>query len=105
MNSNLALSEQWSQAAEIWADQESAASLLEETKSAVLSQMMSRTNEKTVSKAEMTVKASDEWRQHVEKIVRARTAANKAKVKLEYLKMRFWEWQSAEANHRQGAKF
>lgn len=91
-------------AAKEWADLESAASLLEETKSAVLSQLMARHGPIPVSKAEMLVKASSEWSSHVEKIVRARTDANKAKVKLEYLRMKFWESQSQAATDRLEAK-
>lgn len=102
---NVPISEQWHRAAEAWADLESAATLLEETKSAVLSQMMARQGDVPVSRAELNVKASEEWRQHIEKIVRARGAANKAKVQVEYLKMKFWEWQSANANHRMQSRF
>lgn len=100
MISNSPFSQQWYEAAERWADLESAASLLEETKSAVLSQMMQRLNEKSVSKAEMSVKASDEWLAYVEKMVRARTAANKAKIRKEYAHMKYMEHQSQEANNR-----
>ena len=91
-------------AAMAWADLESAANLLEETKSAVLSQMMLRLGEMPVSKAELRVKASDEWHDHVTKIANARSAAIKAKVRVDYLKMKFSEWIAADANHRSGAR-
>jgi hypothetical protein len=53
-----------------------------------------------VSKAEMNVKASEEWTDHVTKMVKARERANLLKVKMEWLRMRFNEWQSAEATKR-----
>ncbi len=61
-------------------------------------------NEKSVSRAEMLVLASDEWRDYTDKMVKARTAANKAKIQMDYLKMRFAEWNSADANHRHEAR-
>lgn len=100
INENLPLSEQYRTTAEAWVDADSAASLLEETKSAVLNRMMLDTKEKTVNRAEMIVKASDEWRDHVTKIVEARKRASILRVQMEYIKMKFNEWQSHEATRR-----
>lgn len=97
---NEPLSEQFRLTAKQWVEAESAASLLEETKSAVLSQRMSAFGEIPVSKAEMRVKASPEWSEHIEKIVKGRQQANYLKVKMEFIRMRFSEWQSAEATRR-----
>lgn len=94
------ISEQFRLAAKDWVDKDSAANMLEETKSAVLSQRMAALGDMPVSKAEMAVKASDEWRAFIEGMVNARTAANLAKMKLEYIRMRFSEWQSKEATSR-----
>lgn len=94
------VSEQFRLAAKDWVEKDSAANLLEETKSAVLSQRMAAMGDMPVSKAEMAVKASQEWRDFIEGMVKARTAANLAKMKVEYIRMRFSEWQSAEANAR-----
>jgi putative sterol carrier protein len=94
------ISEQFRLAAKDWVDKDSAANMLEETKSAVLSQRMAALGDMPVSKAEMAVKASQEWRDFIEGMVNARTAANLAKMKLEYIRMRFSEWQSKEANAR-----
>jgi len=98
------ISEEWYKAAEAWTDLESAATLLEETKSAVFSQWCYEQGDMSVSKAEMLVRASSRWEDHVRKIVAARTAANKAKIKTEFWKMRFWEGQSKDANNRLEAK-
>jgi predicted secreted protein len=102
--SNIPLSEQWSLAAHAHVEAEAAAQILEETKSAVLAQMMSRLGDMPVSKAEMQAKSSDEWRRHVEAIVRARQNANKLRVERDYLRMRFQEWIAADANHRTAAR-
>jgi hypothetical protein len=97
---NLPLSEQFRIVAKKWVDADAAASILEETKSAVLSKMMMATGESAVSKAEMIVKASDDWSMHVTSMVRAREKASLLKVQLEYIRMRFSEYQSHEATRR-----
>jgi len=104
MGDNAPISQQWYEAAQKWADLESAASLLEETKSAVLSQMMQKQGDMPVSRAEMVVKGSGEWMGYVEKVVKSRTAANKAKIHMEYLKMKAMEQQSADATARTQAR-
>jgi hypothetical protein len=53
-----------------------------------------------VSKAEMTVKASDDWRDYITQMTDARKAAALLKVQLEFLRMQFSEQQSAEASKR-----
>jgi len=97
---NAPLSEQFRLAAEEWVDADSAANLLEETKGAVLSRMMAAYGDIAVSRAEMNVKASDAWMDHLQKMLAARKKAALLKVKVDYIKMRFQEWQSAEANNR-----
>jgi hypothetical protein len=97
---NLPLSEQFRVVAKAWVDADAAANLLEETKSAVLSRMMINLGDMPVSRAEMQVKASEEWRDFVTKMVEAREKASLMKVKMEYIRMRFHEWQSFEASKR-----
>ena len=94
------LSEEYRLAAKTWVELDSAASLLEETKSANLSQMMLATNADSVSKSEMLAKASPQWGEYIEKMVEARRQANLSKVKLEWIRMRFSEQQSQEATAR-----
>jgi len=53
-----------------------------------------------VSKAEMQVKASSEWSDYIGKMVRAREQASLLKAQLEFIRMKFSEWQSAEASKR-----
>ena len=97
---NAPLSEQFRLVAKKWVDADSAATLLEETKSAVLAQMMTACGDIPVSRAEMQVKASPEWTAHIEKMVEARRAASLLKVQLEYIRMQSSEHQSQEATKR-----
>ena len=100
MDSNQPLSEQFRIVAKKWVDADSAASMLEETKSAVLSKWMSEMGDMPVSKAEMAVKASNRWVEYVKSMVEARQQAALLKMQLEYIRMRFHEWQSHAANRR-----
>ena len=59
-----------------------------------------RTGETAVSKAEMIVKASPDWMDHVTQMVKTREKASLLKVQLEYIRMKFSEWQSFEATKR-----
>jgi hypothetical protein len=106
--SNQPISEQWHRAARDWVEAEDAAQLLEETKSSVFSEMVNKVKEgepgMAHNAAESLVKASSEWRDYVKQIVKARTKANYAKVERDYMRMRFSEWVSEDANHRQGAR-
>lgn len=95
-----AISEQFRMVAKQWVDADAAASILEEAKSATLSQKMAALGDMPVSKAEMTVKASSEWHDYIRDMVDARKNANLLKVKLEYIRMRFSETQSVEATKR-----
>lgn len=94
------ISEQFRIVAKAWADAEAAAHVLEETKTAVFAQKCIALGEMPVNRAEQTVKASVEWFEHLEKIVAARREANLKKVQLEYVRMKFSEWQAADANSR-----
>lgn len=94
------LSEQFRVIAKQWADAEAAAQLLEDTKSAVLAQKIAEQGDMPHNKAENNVKASEDWRDHIARIVEARKEANLKKLHLEYIRMRFSEAQSMDANAR-----
>lgn len=98
--SNEPFSEQYRVVAKKWVEAEAAASILEDTKSAVLSQQMIALGDIPVSKAEMQTKANPEWIDHVKKIVEARAKANLLKVQMDYLKMKAGEQASFEATRR-----
>ena len=104
MESNRPLSEIYSEVAAQWVDADAAANLLEGCKSAFLAEKMQLHGSLPVTKAESLVKASPEWRDYVEKAVAARKLANKFRVQMEQVKMRFQEWSSEEANERTKAR-
>lgn len=94
------LSEQFRLAAKDWVDKDAAASILEETKSAILAQKMAALGDVPVSHAEREVKATKEWALWIVDMVEARKLANLAKVRMEWIRMKFSERQSAEATAR-----
>jgi hypothetical protein len=100
VHANLPFSEQFRIVAKEWVDLDKAATMLEETKSLVLSQKKAALGDIADNKAEKLVKASPEWMDYVTRTVDARSAANLKKVQMEYLRMRFSEWQSENANRR-----
>lgn len=100
MSDNFPWSEQFRIVAKQWVDAEAAASLLEDTKSAVLAEKMQALGDIPVSKAEMIVKGSQEWRGELLSITAARQAANRLKVQMEYIRMKFMEWNSENATKR-----
>lgn len=97
---NLPWSEQYRIVSKQWVDADAAASLLEDTKSAYLSQRMQVHADLPVNRAEQLIKSSPEWSDFIGKMIAARKQANLLKVQLEYLRMKFSEWQSENATKR-----
>lgn len=83
-----------------WVSLDGAARMLEESKTAVLAQMMKALGDKPAAHAERDVKSSPEWHDYLTKMVEARTAANLKKIHLEYIRMKSSEWQTENANRR-----
>lgn len=100
MSDNLPLSEQFRLVAKAYVDANAAADLLEELKSSFLSQRMADLGDMPVSRAEMLVKSSEEWSDYIRKMIETRKEANRRKVQMEYIRMKFGEWNSAEASKR-----
>lgn len=104
MSDNLPISEQYRIVAKQWVDAEAGASLLEDTKSAILSERMQALLREepglAINRAEAAVKASDEWKEWITGMIEARKKANLLKVQLEYLRMRSGEQASYEATKR-----
>lgn len=93
-------SERYRLDAKEWVELDAAASLLENLRSANLSQLMISNNTEAVSRAEMMARASPAWSEYNEKMVEARRKANLAKVKVEWDRMKFQEQSSHEATAR-----
>ncbi len=104
VSANLPWSEQYRIVAKQWVDADSAANVYEEMKSATLANLMLRATEQTgetvISRLEMNVKGSDEWRDYIANMNEARHKATRLKVQIEYIKMKFQEWSSENANKR-----
>ena len=100
MTDNQPWSEQYRVVAKLWVDADAAANLLEETKSAVLARLMAKEGDMPVSRAEMNVKASKEWNDFLSSMIDARKQATFLKVKVEYIRMKFMEWNSENATRR-----
>lgn len=98
--SNQPNSEQYRIVAKQWTDAAASANLLEECKTPTLSQKMVALGDMPVSRAEMLVKASDEWHSYIKIMVEARKNANLLRVQLKYIEMKSAEQQSAEASKR-----
>lgn len=94
------ISEQFRLAALEWADLDNAARMLDEGKTTYLAQQKALLGDIPDSHAEKQVKASEPWASYIKTMVRAKTQANKARVEVDYLKMKFQEWISADANAR-----
>ncbi len=97
---NYPISEQFRIVAKQWVDADNAARLLEETKTAVLSQRMKALGDMPTAHAERDVKSSPEWHDFIKEMVEARSKANRLKVQLEFIRMKFSEQQSFEATAR-----
>ena len=104
MKPNRSLAEDWYEAAERFVALDAAASMLEEGRTAFKSQRVLALGDIPVSRAEAIVTGSDEWSSYVKKMVRAREQANLAKVEAEFLKMKFSEHMSKDANARTEAR-
>jgi predicted nucleic acid binding AN1-type Zn finger protein len=98
--SNQPLSEQMRLAGLEWVRLDAVARMLEEGKTTYLAQQKTLHGDISDAKAEKLVKASPQWSDYIKNMVNAKTAANKARVDLEFIKNKFWEWQSANANNR-----
>ena len=104
MSSNQPYSEQYRLAAEDWVDKDAAARLYEETKSAELERrkhaLIKETGDMPDNRAERLIKSSDDWMAYVRKVVDTKTEANRARVALKVLEMRYYELASQNATAR-----
>jgi|SRR5882672_416479 len=104
MTDNRPISERYHEAAVQWCDEEAAATILSETKSAIFSEMISNLISSNLNialnRAEVIVKSSPDWRSYVTRMVDQRKKANLCKVQMEYLRMLHSENQSREATAR-----
>lgn len=86
------ISELFRLAALEYVDADAAANLLEEMKTPTLeklkSDLIDHEGQMADNRAERIVKSSDDWAEHIKKIVEARTKANRLKMELEFLRIK-----------------
>lgn len=97
------LSEEFRLVARQWADEDAAASLLEELKTTTLEKLKSKIMagaDMAENKAERLAKISPDWSEYIERMCGHRARASRLKVQMEYIRMKFNEAQSKEASAR-----
>ena len=82
------------------AELDGAARMLEEMKKILLSELVNQSEQSSISKAEHWARNQDRYREHIDEMVKARTAANIAKAEWEATQMRFEAWRTKQATHR-----
>lgn len=87
-----------------WADKQSAANILEDTRSSVLAKLMMRSDASSVAAREMEAKASEDYQDHVKKTQSAMAEALKAKVNYEAIKVWVELKRTEAANDRAAMK-
>lgn len=102
------ISEQFRIVARQWVDADAAAAILEELKTTTLENMKSKiiteNGDMADNKAERLAKCSPDWEKYIREMCEHRAKANKLKLQMEYLRMKFNEQQSMEANGRHEAR-
>ena len=98
--SNLPLTEQHRIVAKKWVDAAYNANKLKELKSNVLAAMMIALGDMPVSRAEMQVKASAEWKEYVEGLCDAERQENLLRVQLKNIEMQHRDRESEAATRR-----
>lgn len=104
MRNDNPISEQYRIAALDWVQMDAASRLLEEGKSAFIAQQIDKMGDMPHAKADRMVRASKQYADYIKNMVNAKTAANRQKIELDYLKMRHMENVSSEANARSERK-
>ena len=88
------------QAGDDWADKQASYNVLDDTKNAVLAQLMLKSNATSVAAKEIEAKASKEYTDHVKHTQEAMKLALKAKVNYESIKIWIDLKRSEEATRR-----
>ena len=76
------------------------ARMLEKFEKVLLSELVNQSNESSVAKAEHFARRHIKYKDHIEKMVEARTNANIAKAEWEAIQMKFESWRTLESTKR-----
>jgi hypothetical protein len=88
------------EAGEAWTESDYEATMLEETRKSLLAQLSLKHVGKSRAEAEQMALATEEYRAHVDGMVKARSLANKARVKYDSVRVYCELIRSAEATRR-----
>lgn len=98
------LSEQFRIASKAWVADAAGARLLHELKTTILAQrkqaLIAIDPKLADSHAERIVKADPEWEKFIREMVEAQRVADFSKVRMDYIELKFKEWQALNANAR-----
>jgi|TARA_R110001606_G_scaffold396461_1_gene570623 hypothetical protein len=76
------------------------ARMLEKFEKILLSELVNQANESSIAKAEHFARRHNTYKDHVTKMVLARTDANVAKAEWEAIQMKFESWRTLESTKR-----
>jgi len=96
----LRLNQEWLAASDEADAADHEARLLEELKKITLSELVNRSPEASVAKAEHWARAHEKYREAMEKAVAARTEANRLKARAEKLHKDWETWRTMESSRR-----
>ena len=101
------IAERFRLVAEEWADKDAAYYLLDNTRTSIVGELVlgAMAEGATGTKAEHMARSSESYREHVQKTADAKREAGVLRARMEYLKMRFSMWNSADANARKERQF
>ena len=96
------LAQEMAQRGEAWADADAAANALEETRQWLYSSIAAEylSNGESAAKAELLAKGDQRYKQHLDAMVMARKAANKARVKYDTWRIYAENMRSLESSRR-----
>src|SRR5262249_26288416 len=90
---NMDLPERYREAAQTWVRLDGQARELEDGKEHAFAKRTKTINGGSLAAAEREVKSTQEWRDILMEIARARTAANQAQTEMDYWRMKFEQWR------------
>lgn len=91
------ISEEYRIASKEYVKAKSIAKLAEDLKPSKFAELMAGHSDLAVSRAELAVRASAAWKEHVASVAAACEAADLARSKVKWIEMRFQEWVMAQA--------
>ena len=92
--------EKWRLASAEWLDLQEAADILRETKNDVFAEIVSRMEGSSHAERDRLARLTSEWREFRDEMVKAESAARRAKFRVKYSDMKWNSLRSMSANQR-----